>query len=665
MLPEEYKLHPELLNDVFDDEFISQFDLTNQIDLVRIFTQYELYKILNKDGGCCNIIRPTGFGKTWLVTDIITSRKFGNVVYIYPTNVIRDTVSNKIINDTDAYETLGIDAETEELIETLKDIQNAYNLTTMSYHKFARLNNDEVETLIHSNDLIIFDESHRIGSKKTKQNAMHLATYIKNNKLPTKYIGCTATPIRSDGFDVTSMIFDNVKLFDYNLHNAITDGLLQAPYYYYQTSSIKATIYEKLDALDPTKQLLTEEDIEIIASKAQFKAAKIHNVDKTLKEAIDLRNKDFPNAINDYYKFIVFFSDIEELMRREEEVTDLVKKVFPTFNIRTLIIHSKHKQFRNNLNKLDTLTYTPNTFDLILCVDMLNMGYHMDDNTGVITYRTTYSNIIYNQQIGRAFSSGASIPAIIIDVPDNLHRPALFTRREADENDDDTINFTTENTIKYKVDIDSMKVYNYVTNDEESTIHVEIDKTTNSFILVNENNEKLDMKIAKTTNDSLYFKPNINLNQEIKNLSLKYTDIYGEGHLASYDEFIGKAVSEGIKIRLRRCLFAHLATYLRMYSYENDDLPFDDIDEKILSLWDAKVFYDFDVADFKKWFIDFVAKYGYGYPYDDLDALEGRNTKLKYAQPLSVYATAYNIDVKDIAKIIIGDDPTPSHIPAH
>ena len=46
-----------------------------------------------KKYGKCAMVRPTGFGKTWILTELI--KHYKKVLYLYPAAVIRDTVVNR------------------------------------------------------------------------------------------------------------------------------------------------------------------------------------------------------------------------------------------------------------------------------------------------------------------------------------------------------------------------------------------------------------------------------------------------------------------------------------------------------------------------------------------------------------------------------------------
>lgn len=87
---------------------------------------------------------------------------------------------------------------------------------------------------------------------------------------------------------------------------------------------------------------------------------------------------------------------------------------------------SENEKTKENINHLKDLTHEENTIDLIYSCNMLNMGYHIDDLTGIVMYRMTSSNIIYAQQLGRINNSGISKHGVVFDVVDNLHRKSLY-----------------------------------------------------------------------------------------------------------------------------------------------------------------------------------------------------------------------------------------------
>ena len=62
-----------------------------KVDRLRQETYEEAMALLKKYRKCA-IIRPTGFGKTGILTKIIKNGKFKKILYLYPTEVVKNTV---------------------------------------------------------------------------------------------------------------------------------------------------------------------------------------------------------------------------------------------------------------------------------------------------------------------------------------------------------------------------------------------------------------------------------------------------------------------------------------------------------------------------------------------------------------------------------------------
>ena len=84
----------------------------------------------------------------------------------------------------------------------------------------------------------------------------------------------------------------------------------------------------------------------------------------------------------------------------------------PGFKINDTIIVSK-PPYRDNISDLENMKSISGNVDLIFCCDMLNMGYHVDDVSGIVMMRSTLSDIIYLQKIGRSSSANSNIKPII------------------------------------------------------------------------------------------------------------------------------------------------------------------------------------------------------------------------------------------------------------
>lgn len=378
----------------------------NDVDVLRDQTYAEvkdMLKIYHK----CVMIRPTGYGKTGILTRLM--HEFKHVLYLYPTNVAKEAMW--------------------KLYDTPDD---KTKITCISYHKLARMSEKELRQLSRS-DLIVADECHRLGGRKTVLAVNKLLNDYCTNSY---FCGATATPTRSDGYDVVNDLFKNHTISEYTTHDAFEDGILSKPYYCYVAMDYAADI-------DTLNKSATKE-IDRIEDKKE-KQRRRQLLDDHLKEIATLVN--MPNVIKTtideciedqtYMKFIVFCSSIKHIKECKREVLRWFREVYDAYELRSICISSENSRTRINAKRLNKLTYKQHTIDLIFCCDMLNMGYHVNDLTGIIMYRVTNSQIIFQQQFGRVLTSDRGKHGLIFDVVDNLHRKSLYAAMPYTTNDSD------------------------------------------------------------------------------------------------------------------------------------------------------------------------------------------------------------------------------------
>lgn len=337
--------------------------------------------------GMCMVVRPTGFGKTYMTARLMSM--FNKVLFLYPTNIIADVVRD-VYGDKD-------------------------NVTYMSYQGFIRMDVSFMEEY----DLIVCDECHRLGADRT--NSV-LKSYLATHR-NCKLVGLTATPQRTDSFSVLSDLFNGIQVFSYTTHDAIKDGFILKPYYCFMSYGYKKDVEASLKA--GLKGIDVEVD-ELIKKKLYSEyseeAYKIFGKDKIIRDICDKYLQD-----RSYMKFMWFFPTKKTLLQGYEEVVNDFKSAYPNHEVNPTIIISSY-EYRKNTELLSDLVRKENKIDIIFSVDMLNMGYHVSDVTGVGLCRATDSSIIFNQQIGRCMNTVDvdSEPKVIFDFVDNLSRRAVY-----------------------------------------------------------------------------------------------------------------------------------------------------------------------------------------------------------------------------------------------
>src|SRR5699024_8523204 len=148
------------------------------------------------------------------------------------------------------------DADT---IESIRAMRSFANVDMMTYAKLIRLSDDELQNM--SYDAIIIDEAHRIGAIRTMEAISQLLANLPNADL----IGATATPNRTDSFDVTSVFFSSIMSFPYTLHDAMQDQMLLKPNYCFCTYDVETDLKE--EALTAGEDLHDPEVLEVLNRK--------------------------------------------------------------------------------------------------------------------------------------------------------------------------------------------------------------------------------------------------------------------------------------------------------------------------------------------------------------------------------------------------------------
>jgi hypothetical protein len=90
----------------------------------------------------------------------------------------------------------------------------------------------------------------------------------------------------------------------------------------------------------------------------------------------------------------------------------------------------------NNRFKLNEFSCKDKTIDIICAVNILNLGYHVNDLTFIGMFRGTKSATLFSQQLGRALSSGSVNSCIVFDLVDNLHSKSLTMALDKKTGDD-------------------------------------------------------------------------------------------------------------------------------------------------------------------------------------------------------------------------------------
>lgn len=442
------------------------------------------------------VVRPTGFGKSYMLaklTSLYKEKTGKRSMYIYPTNVIRDDIKEKYGE------------------ESKSDVK-LVNTDFISYKKLNMLNaSGELKSMIDNYSIIMLDECHMAGADGfLKLYNETLKDKVGKDKI--HMIGVTATPERqsksttAEGereiVDIVEKIFDNHSVFTFGLSACIDKGLMQRLLYVCNTidkqafnRDVLSKMYKRLNSKEMKKASKASDMIEKERNRCidvlKDRLDQMKDIDKVIKDTIV--NEKGTNIR--YLKFIVFCRNIEDISIKRGMVTNWFESAFPNLNINEVEIHSGESNDVevSDIKYIKTLCERDGVIDLIYCVDMLNMGYHEDDIDGIVMVRTTSSDIIYFQQIGRCISINSDKRPIVFDFVSNLDK-RLINRNRKEETKGNIIDRETKTvgtSEKGVVDISGL----FEIKDETSKFIDNLDKEIETLTDTNKLREEIVVRL--------------------------------------------------------------------------------------------------------------------------------------------------------------------------
>lgn len=209
-------------------------------------------------------------------------------------------------------------------------------------------------------DYIIIDETHRAGA----------SSYLKilNYFQPQFLLGMTATPERTDGFDIYQL-FDHNIAYEIRLNQAMQENLL-CPFHYFGITDITVDNQEINDN-SSFNDLTTDARVTHIINQSQYYGFN-----------------------GERLRGLIFCSQIEE--------AQILSQKFNERGFNTIALSGKDSQETrtNAIHKLEQKERSTG-LDYIFTVDIMNEGIDIPAINQIIMLRPTKSAIIFVQQLGR------------------------------------------------------------------------------------------------------------------------------------------------------------------------------------------------------------------------------------------------------------------------
>lgn len=211
-------------------------------------------------------------------------------------------------------------------------------------------------------DYIVIDEAHRTGSSGYQKIMEHFS--------PRFFLGMTATPNRTDGYDVFGL-FNHVIAYQITLQDALENEML-VPFHYYGIADL-AIDYEETDDFALFNRLTSSERVRHITQKIEE-----YTVNKKARRGLVFCN-------------------------RNDEARCL-SDAFNRLGYRTLALSGENSDEERDraIERLES-----GEIEYIFSVDIFNEGIDIPSVNQIIMLRKTESAIVFVQQLGRGLRKDA------------------------------------------------------------------------------------------------------------------------------------------------------------------------------------------------------------------------------------------------------------------
>lgn len=353
--------------------------------------------------------RATGSGKTYLMGALAEKYNDDSKLVLEPSNPLLKDIKDK-------FEEFGID-----------------NTDFITYQKLIRMSDEDIAEMDYK--MIFLDEFHHgtasVWGKKID--------YLMKTHSESVVFGTSATTVRNDGVNVVETLFDNNSIEELSLSTAIARKVLPCPHYItaiYRLDDEFEKLKKRIDSSTNTK----EEKKEFIKKMQEMK--------KHFEKSYGI-----PLILNKYIKvqdgrYLVFCKDKKHL----NAMRDVVINWFQTAGIKDLHSYAVYSDYPDKKKDYkDFCEDNSEALKILFSINMLNEGLHIKDISGVLMLRTTQSNLIYLQQLGRLVEAdNIDKYLLVFDFVNNFSsvndgigllkeiKNAIAREKEKDPNFDDT-----------------------------------------------------------------------------------------------------------------------------------------------------------------------------------------------------------------------------------
>ena len=345
----------------------------------------KVFDAFNKDEKRVAIVQATGTGKSYVALNLLLKYKDKKALYIVPSNAIIEHLKEIISKNNLSIE---------------KDFPN---LEFRTYQSLINLSKEELSKL--KVDLLVTDELHHLGAPVWGKRINDIVETHPDMLL----FGMTAYTVRDRATSYerdmtnpeTDELFSGKVVSYYDLCDAMIDGVLPKPIYksaYINLESFAEELEKYLD--DPKLSKKDYLECKKLIEDAKRQITKASGIKEMVRKNIK------PNG-----KYIYFCPPSSEENKNDiDTIMTEVREWFSDYDVEFYKTTSKDQEqgkqnrdaFYNDLD-LDGNS-TKHKLRIMFAINQYNEGVHAPGVDGVILGRSTSSDIVFFEQIGRALS---------------------------------------------------------------------------------------------------------------------------------------------------------------------------------------------------------------------------------------------------------------------
>ena len=332
--------------------------------------------------GRAAVIHPTGTGKSIIAFKLVEDHPDKRICWLSPSNYIVQTQR-----------------------ENVRRIEPNFSDENVRYYTYARLMNmDSSEVAALQPDYIILDEFHRCGAAEWGKGV----SFLLQQYADVPVLGLSATSIRylDRQRDMAEELFDGNIASEMSVAEAIVTGILPMPTYVIALFSYQKELERY------------ERRVKSVRNRNHYdeNTKYLEALRRALEFSVGLDQVFQKHMADKSGKYILFCSSREHMESVKEQIPEWFSGVDCAPRVYTVYSEDPGSEQAFVDFKGDVSGH----LKLLLCIDMLSEGIHVDDISGVILLRPTTSPIVYKQQIGRALAAGKGGNPIIFDVVNNF-----------------------------------------------------------------------------------------------------------------------------------------------------------------------------------------------------------------------------------------------------